>query len=244
MRGNSSKINRLFMKVCEGSARLTPFDKLYTPVFLVTLMAVPPLLAVETDPWFDDDWESRTEAVSDGELRFLAVPPDESALHTSNYLSLTLDSLDTGWVSLYQCQRNLDPISAVEISYQYQQIRRLRIASSKLIGKAWVEGQTVQLVDGSKGAEVCIRAEVRILKKTSTGDFQIRSGPFYRRFLDGYYPVHLDYRLFYPEDLLNFKFAEPFVQEGLPVSVQPGKVIIDTWFEGELNITLVLSEAS
>lgn len=196
----------------------------------------------DLDAWFEDDWEERLRAVNEGELEFLETPPDRRALTTKNRLELTPQSLTSGWVVLAQCQLDLDPLPAVEIVYRYEGMRGLRIASSRGIGSAWVEGNTVQLADVSPGAEICIRAEVRILTATPDGGFEIRSGPFHRRFLDGYYPVHLEYIVAYPADLLMIESVTPSPQPGLSVSRRPGIFSIDVWFEGKLTLVLRLRD--
>lgn len=194
----------------------------------------------DADAWFEDDWEQRLRAVNEGELEFLETPPDRRALTTKNRLALTPQSLTSGWVVLAQCQLDLDPLPAVEIVYRYEGMRGLRIASSRGIGSAWVEGNTVQLADVSPGAEICIRAEVRILTATPDGGFEIRSGPFHRRFLDGYYPVHLEYVVAYPADLLVIESVTPAPQPGLSLSRRPGALSIDARFQGKLTLVLRL----
>ena len=221
--------------------------KLFTLVCLLFhgSLAAESLPGTETeDAWFDDDWETRAEAVSNGELRFLTEPPDKPGLMTRNYLTITADSLTTGWLLLDQCQGNLDSLPSVEISYQYQNIRDLRIVTSRNIGKAAVNGQTIHLEDVGQDAIVCMRAEVRILKELEPGLYQVRSGPFYRRFLDGYYPVHIDYRLQYPDDILTVRQVNP--ARALTISQEDisGEVVIDTWFEGKLSIEVLLEKRS
>jgi hypothetical protein len=194
----------------------------------------------ETDPFFDD-WEAEAAAVSDGDLRFLASPPQRPGLRTSNRLTVTADSLVTGWVALSQCQSGLDALPAVEITYRYQTIRDLGIVSTREVGNAEVDGQTVQLTNVGAGAEVCVRAEVQVLKKTADGGFEIRSGPFYRRFLDGYYPAHLDYRLRYPEQLLAVVAVSPDPEQWHSVQRRPGELTLEGWFEGKLAVRIGLT---
>jgi hypothetical protein len=196
----------------------------------------------DLDAWFEDDWEERLRAVNEGELEFLETPPDRRVLSTKNRLILTPESLSNGWVALEQCQLDLDPLPAVEIVYRYEGMRDLRIESSQGIGSAWVEGHSVQLAGVSPGAEICVRAEVRILRVMPDGGFEIRSGPFHRRFLDGYYPVHLEYVLEYPEDLLVVESVSPPPRQGLSTISRPGALSIDAWFEGKLMLVLRLRE--
>lgn len=130
----------------------------------------------------------------------------------------------------------------MEIVYRYEGIRDLRIDSYQGIASARVEGRSVQLADVSPGAEICIRANVQILRAIPDGAFEIRSGPFHRRFLDGYYPVHLEYVLQYPEDLLVVESISPPPRQGLSTIDRPGVLNIDAWFEGKLTLVLRLRE--
>lgn len=211
---------------------------------LLVLAAHPGFAVEQADAdadFFFDDWEAQAAAVSDGELRVLDAAPDKRALRTTNRLTVTDDSVRTGWVELYQCQGDLDALPSVEITYRYQTVRDLRVVSTRHIGGARVEDQTVQLDDVADGAEVCVRAAVQVLKATASGGFEIRSGPFYRRFLDGYYPVHLDYRLVYPPDLLHLEGLDPGAAQGFAVAGEPGEVHLSGWFEGKLALRVTFS---
>ena len=75
-----------------------------------------------------------------------------------------------------------------------------------------------------------------MLKPDGKGAYTLQSGPFHRRFLDGYYPVRLDYRIHWPADRLQLESVHPEMQEGFSVRAQPGKLAIDTLFEGMLTI--------
>lgn len=190
------------------------------------------------DAWLDSDWEARIRAVNEGELEFLEKPPDRRVLNTKNSLTITPESIETGWVGLYQCQANLDPLPSVEVVYRYKGIRNLHLVSSRGIGAVEVSSHTVQLSDVVSGAEVCMRAEVRVLNKKRDDGYEIRSGPFHRRFFDGYFPVHLQYSLTYPAGALRIESVDPRAQEGFEHKAEPGNLEIDAWFEGKLTITV------
>jgi len=194
----------------------------------------------DDDAWLEDDWEVRLRAVNEGELKFLEEPPDGRVLNTRNSLTLTPDSIQTGWVDLSQCQVNLDPLPSVEIVYRYKGIRNLRVISSRGIGSIEVTSHTVQLTDVVSGAEVCIRAEVRVLNKIRDAVYEIKSGPFHRRFLDGYFPVHLQYTLTYPAEAFALESVSPAAQAGFEHKIKTDNLEIDAWFEGKLTVTVRL----
>jgi hypothetical protein len=195
--------------------------------------------AVDEAAWFDSDAERQALAVNEGELEFLAVATGR-VLQTSNRLTLTADSLADGWVRLDQCQGNLDPVPALEIVYRYQSMRDLRIESFHGMEQAWVEDGSVQMVNLGEGAELCISAAVQVLHPVGAGRYEIRSGPFHRRFLDGYYPLQLDYRVNYPAELLQVEAIQPAAQPGFSVVQQPGELKIAALFEGRLTIRVGL----
>lgn len=194
----------------------------------------------EADAWMEADDEVSTAMVNEGELAFLTAPSEHRVLQTRNHLTLTRESLESGWVALHQCQGELDPVPAVEIVYRYHAIRNLHVRSSRGIGRVRVEDASVQMEEVLRGAEVCIGAEVRVLEPAAHGRYALQSGPFYRRFLDGYYPVHLDYRLSWPTGLLVLDDVQPPAQAGFEVDSRPGELSIDTRFEGQLTIRIGL----
>jgi hypothetical protein len=198
------------------------------------------MTAEEADAWFERDTEGQAMAVNEGELAFLPVAPERRILHTRNRLILTADSLADGWVQLEQCQSSLDPVPALEIVYGYREIRKLRVVSFHGMEQAWVEDGSIQMRNLVEDAKLCIGAEVRVLQAAGAGRYEIRSGPFHRRFLDGYYPLQLDYRLNYPAGLLQVEAVQPDVQPGFRVVRQPGELQIDTLFEGRLTIRVGL----
>jgi hypothetical protein len=219
-----------------------PVLRLFSALLLAGLQAGAALAMTqeEADTWLEADEEVSTAAVNEGELAFLNAPTGHRVLQTHNYLTVSRKSLADGWVALYQCQGELDPVPAVEIVYRYHAMRNLHILSSRGIGRARVAGASVQLEDVQRGAEVCIGAEVRVLEPAADGRHVLQSGPFHRRFLDGYYPVHLDYRVSWPPGLLDLDEVQPPAQAGFAVDSRPGELSIDTLFEGRLTIRVGL----
>ena len=204
------------------------------------------MVAASDDPetWLQTNDDNRTLSVNEGDLEFLRETPDRRVLQTSNRLTITPASLHNGWVELHQCQSNIDPVSAVEVVYRYHGLRKLRVISTRGIERARVENNSVQMEQVEDGAEVCIEAEVQVLNKTGAGQYQLTSGPFHRRFLDGYYPLRLDYRIHWPADMLQLESVYPEIQEGFTVRKQPGELGIDTLFEGKLTIEVRFSSVA
>jgi hypothetical protein len=190
----------------------------------------------DPDAWLQRDADDSTAQVNEGDLVFQPGTRGHRVLQTRNWLTITAESLQHGWVDLQQCQGNLDPVAAVEVVYRYHRLRNLRVISSRGIEHTRVEQNSVQMRQVQEGAEVCIEAEVQVLRPDGEGAYQLQSGPFHRRFLDGYYPVHLAYHLRWPADRLQLESVRPLTQQGFSPSKQPGELDIDTLFEGRLTI--------
>jgi hypothetical protein len=208
---------------------------------LVLLMQQPAIASDDPEAWLDQEDDSGTLLINEGSLKFHSGTPDHRLLQTRNWLTVTPGSLQTGWVALHQCQRNLDPVAAVEIVYRYEGLRKLRVISSHNIAHTRVEQNSIQMEQVQEGGEVCIEAEVQVLKTDGEGNYRLQSGPFHRRFLDGYYPVELDYRLRWPADRLQLESVHPDRQEGFTLREQPGELSIHTLFEGKLTINIRFS---
>ena len=208
---------------------------------LVLLMHHPAIAMDDPEAWLDQQDDNRTLLINEGSLKFHSGTSGHRVLQTRNWLTVAPESLQTGWVALHQCQRNLDPVAAVEIVYLYERLRKLRVISSRGIAHTRVEQNSIQMEQVQEGGEVCIEAEVQVLKTDGEGNYSLQSGPFHRRFLDGYYPVRLDYRLRWPADRLQLESVHPDRQEGFTIREQPGELIINTLFEGKLTINIRFS---
>jgi hypothetical protein len=180
--------------------------------------------------------EAKALAVNEGELTFLAQPPAKAVHSVRNRLTITRDSLETGFVALYQCHAQLDAVPEAQVVYRYQHMRQLRIVSQRGIDKTWVADDSVQMLGIHKGARLCVRAEVAVLHANADGGYTLRSGPFHRRFLDGYYPMHVVVEIRCPQALLQFAAITPPAQPGFRLSHSADGVQVDAWFEGRLTL--------
>jgi hypothetical protein len=201
---------------------------------LFWLLAIPAAFADPLDEAFADDPVARALAVSSGELRFLEAAPAKPAHHHSNRLQITAQSLADGWVSLEQCHSDLDPVPRSEIIFRPGRIRDLRLVSVDRIAQAYVEGAAVQLRDVRRGASLCLSAETRALEHLGQGIYELRSGPYMRRFLDGYYPMRVTLDIRYPLEL-ELVDHTPDPQPGFEPQHQPQRILVDSWFEGALE---------
>lgn len=221
---------------------------------IISLTMVSPLTLAEQNPsqadeqqqleeWFEGDLEQQALQVNEGKLEFLDQPPKNKAVHTvTNTITISDTSLKTQWVTLHQCHDNLDPVGRSEIVYQYKHMRNLRLEHYFGMGKAWIENQSVQMEDIDRGASLCVMAEVQILRPGKQGEYTLRNGPYFRKFLDGYYPFHVKLNIHYPQSALTLKTTSPQPQNGFDVQEDNGTLKMDAWFEGQLLVEARFSQ--
>jgi hypothetical protein len=185
--------------------------------------------------WADEaDLMEQVAAVSDGELRFLPVDATAGEHTHLNQISITAESFEGGWVALEQCHENIDAVPAAQILFRAGGIRDLTIQSSRNIGRAWVEGHSVQLEDVGADAVLCIRAESQALRDLGDGRYRLRNGPYMRRFLDGYYPMRVTLDIRFPASLVEVVGQSPSTQPGFSVQNGGAQLSVDATFEGRL----------
>lgn len=172
------------------------------------------------------------------ELRILSAPVDPPPHHHSKHLIIRPESLRTGWVIDRQCHENLDPVAAMQVVFGAGKVRKLRITRSDNIGAARVEGDSVQLERVGANAVLCLESENRALEYDPLlRQYTLVSGPYMRRFLDGYFPMRVSFNLEYPPQRLRLVGLQPAVLRA-GASTPPGRVRIETLFEGELRLVL------
>lgn len=177
----------------------------------------------------------KTNSVNEGRLEFLIQPPSKPVHHHHNTIVITAQSLKDGWVKLQQCHTNLDPVPRSEIIFNRERVKNLRIERSQHIGKAWVEVNSVQLEDVERDAEICLSASSRALQTLPEGGYMLSNGPFMRRFLDGYYPMHVTMDVHYDGSGLEIVSVSPDAQQGFVIRSKAERLNVDAWFEGRLK---------
>lgn len=209
--------------------------------FLALSAGAAELTQKEIDDWFNGPSQT-TANVNEGKLVFLAQKPAKTVHHHHNTLTLDRGSLTDGWTQLEQCHQNIDKVPRAQILFNLNTIKDLRITSYSNIEHAWVEGPSVQLKNVSSGAKLCVAAQSRALTKTGENSYTLKNGPFMRRFLDGYYPMHVSMTVKLADNNLVLASVHPKEQPGFVVRRAPNQVDIDAWFEGRLNTELKFNE--
>jgi hypothetical protein len=173
--------------------------------------------------------------VNEGPLHFLLSLPAKPVHHHQNRIRIESDSLASGWVSLSQCHDHLDAVPSAQITFREGFVRDLRVDAFSRIRDAWIDGSSVQLRQVEPGARLCLSAQIRALRNTGNGYFNLINGPYMRKFLDGYYPMRVTLTVDYPAQTLTLLDISPSVQPGLLIVEQPGAIWMEAVFEGELQ---------
>lgn len=192
----------------------------------------------ELEKWFNSDepdMEQQAIEVNEGDLEFLPQLPSRAVHHHHNTIIITPRSLYDGWVNLKQCHENLDQIGLAQVVFRKDRARKLKVRFAENIGRAWVEGPSIQLKDVGKGARLCLELETRSLESLGDGTFVIRNGPYMRRFLDGYYPMHVSVDVIFASKVIQFLSVTPEMQNGFRVWHNDNSLHIDSWFKGRLS---------
>lgn len=198
----------------------------------------------ELERWFNSDTldpphydvvsSADASQVNEGNLVFLSKAPDKAPHYQHNTVTISPASLHNGWILVEQCHSNIDKVAAAQIVFKKNRVRNIKIISYKNIGKAWVEGASVQFENVKSNATLCIQANTHSLKHLENGTYSLRNGPFMRRFLDGYFPMHVSFDVNYAQTNLELTGFTPARQKGFEVKQAEGQIKIDTLFEGRL----------
>lgn len=176
--------------------------------------------------------------VNEGQLRFLDKPPDNPVHHHMNLITLSQESIESGWARLEQCHSHIDPVPSSQVVYSRDRIRGLRVKRADNIGRAWVQDNTVQMENVGREAVLCVEAETRALAPDGQNGYVLRNGPYMRRFLDGYYPMRVSMTVRLTAPRLRFVTIEPAPRPGFLVTVDNTEIRYETVFEGELRTAI------
>ena len=214
---------------------------LLLPLWFVPL-AVSALTEQQAEAWLESDDPTPPDykpvVVNEGVLDFLPTPPAKPVHHHHNILTIYPRSLQSGWVKLAQCHNNMDRVPLAQVVFNRLTVKGLRILKAEHIAKAWVDGASVQLEDVNAGAQLCIEARSRSLQQNPDGSYTLRNGPFMRKFLDGYYPLHVTVEVRFANTGLQLERVSPAAQAGFKVQTASERVSLDAWFEGRLQTEL------
>lgn len=226
--------------VIRGAAGIRRVFYLPLIVFaLVSISGMKSMTAEELEEWFyddNDDAEARALAVNEGDLEFLAAPPDKPPHELHNKFTISSSSLKDGWIDLVQCHDNLDKVPAAQILYHPRRTKDIKVLSSTGVQKTWVEDNSVQMQNITGNARVCVSAKVHSLFSNFDGTYSMHNGPFHRRFLDGYYPMRVTMDVQLPKGELSFGAIHPMEQAGFQVEHDSQSMQVDALFVGELSI--------
>ncbi len=181
----------------------------------------------------EEDVAARIAKVNEGDLDFLVQEPGQPVHYHQNRVTVTPSSLRNGWVELEQCHRHLDQVAQAQILFHPERSRALRVTRFENMQSAVAVENTIQLRQVEAASEVCLSGQTQALVEIGEGVYELRNGPFMRRFLDGYYPMRVSLQIEFPTQLTLADFS-PLRQPGFAVSSTPGRVDAEALFEGQL----------
>lgn len=196
----------------------------------------------EMEEWLFDDSDSLIEEVNEGTLVFLKKAPKKSVHHHHNKMLINDGSVEDGWVGLEQCHSNLDPVPLAQIVFRADRVRGLKVSKINNIDKAWVEGPSIQLQGVQPDALLCITAETRSFVFNRDGTYSLHSGPFMRKFLDGYYPMKVTLDVSVKSERLRYFRMTPKNQDGFTIIHSDKSVHFDALFEGRLSTEITFHD--
>ncbi len=190
----------------------------------------------QMEEWlFDDSDTLAIDDVNEGELAFVKKLKKPNVHHHHNKMTITDASLEDGWVKVEQCHSNLDVVPLAQILFSKTRSRNLAISRSENIDKAWIEESSVQLEDIGRNAVLCVTAETRSFVYNGDGTYSLLSGPFMRRFFDGYYQMRVTMDVDIQAERLRFYETTPPAQDGFKVWRTARAIHFEALFEGRLN---------
>lgn len=206
-------------------------------ISFITSLTANEVTPEELEKWFNNDSldPPNYTYVNEGELVFLKNKPRKSIHHHYSLMIIDEKSLDNGWVKMRQCHQNMDIFSRVQIVFKSDRVKDIKVSSTKNIEKAWVEGSTIQLINVKKDASICLEGSSKALAINDDGSYTLHNGPFMRRFLDGYYPMHVSLDVQYQGTGLKLLDISPGIQDGFVLNSNKDQLDVEAWFEGKLR---------
>ncbi len=147
---------------------------------------------------------------------------------------------------MIQCHSNLDAVPRLDIVYKPGRVRDIKVLSYRNVGSVTVGRYDVAVMDIQADSQVCVRAFSRVLYPANGRGgarlYRLVNGLFMRRFLDGYYPLRLEFTVSYPERRLELISVKPGAQLGWNVRHDVGWVFMQGRFEGQLMTQMIFEE--
>ncbi len=215
-------------------------------------------LSPEEQAFFEDDSFFQTMEVQDTPVKWVPAQKTQNQYALKNAITLTDETLKTGFVQFSQCHTHLDAIRAIDIVYNPQTTQELEVLSSKKIQTVTAHAAKIELKNVDKGAEVCVAGKVKTFHfNEQNQQWNLQRGPYMRKFLDGYYPMHVQETIQWPDIAIKWHateifdesqnqfvevFSDSLLQKNSAKTPHPqmqkshNAMNIDYWFEGKLKI--------
>ena len=188
--------------------------------------------------WLNSEAEHPALQVNEGELRFMVTGPEKPEHQQTMQITITNDTMHTGWAQVSQCHENLDQVDRLEIVFRQGKVRNLQVVEFKNIADARPQGHRVILRQVQPDSRICVQSESRIMQRSleqgQRDVYEMTNGPFMRRFLDGFYPLNLSMQVDYPAQCLRLLEIQPEAQPGWQIRYDADRIFLKGRFEGKL----------
>lgn len=202
----------------------------------------------QLEKWFQSDSDEppgwKPSDINDGNLVFLHSQPKLAPHEAVHQIVISKQSLQSGWVGMAQCYTGLEQMPAAQILYRKAGVRNLKITQSENIGQSWVEKNSVQMTNIGKQARICTLSEIKALQKLDGQRYVLKTGPYRRKFLDGYFPVHLVLNIKNHSGLKVLDYTPCDKKPCKPLYQQGDQLKYEALFEGVLRFRLYMMKDS
>ena len=209
-----------------------------SPLLLLWTVPSAAQFSAEQLEWLESDAEHPPAMeVNEGDLVFLESQSAKPEHHQSMHITITQETLRTGWATVSQCHENLDRVPLLEIVFRPGKVRNLHVQEFHNIADARPQGHRVILRQVDAHSRICVQSESRVMQRVDSASettYEMSNGPFMRRFLDGYYPLILRLQVDYPTDSLRLQDVQPAAQPGWEIRYDAGRISLNGRFEGRL----------
>ena len=199
-------------------------------------------LSAEERAFFEDDSFFQSLAVSTGNLKWVEPELTQDSYSLTNTITIDQQSLQNGEVKFSQCHINLDAFSKIEVVYNKTTTRDLKVIRHQGIANYVTKPFSVDLTGVEKGAEICIEGTSQTLTKVDTQEntWQLKRGPYMRKFFDGYYPMHVQESIHWQNVALELSglATEPTplkIPDSFMLKPNANSIEMNYYFEGRLQ---------
>ena len=187
----------------------------------------------------------KLDSIADSEYRNISKPQalDMPPFVHEKALRITAENLESPWIKNRQCHNHFPVFPSLQITFQADSVRAMRITHRENVEAAWIEGPSVQMLETRPESRLCFESENRVFHHDAkTDSYRLRVGPYFLRLFDGYFPLQVKLEISYPGDRLELIGMTPDPVEGAELKLSSGEIFFQNVFEGRLELEFIFRE--